>query len=183
MIFGKDRATGRTAEGVAEAARDSLPGAPVTEIGESSDYLPSFEDFIGYDQVHATFGNNVLDDNSAQSGKNANANTQVPPKVKRKRKVSSDDDGLVQMLGKMFANTSARLDTLAARIGYEMDLVKARQEIFRHLGNIPELTENESYDLCDIIGKESSRLEIFTGLPDASKLGYAKRVLEKEARP
>lgn len=87
------------------------------------------------------------------------------------------------LLGQLHSDTNARLDTLAARIGYEMDLGTARKEIFRHMGNIPELTEDQRYDLCDIIGKENTRLEIFTGLPDASKAGYVKRILQKEGRP
>ncbi|KAG6436498.1 hypothetical protein SASPL_101399 [Salvia splendens] len=183
VIFGKDRATGQNAEGVAEAAKNSSPDEPVTEIGESTaDYHPSFDDFIGYEQVHATFGNNVVDDSSAHSGQNTNGPPPAPPKHKRKRKVSDDESGIVEMLGKMHSETNARLDTLAARIGYEMDLGKARKEIFRHLCDIPELTEIERYDLCDIIGKENSRLEIFTGLSDGSKPGYVKRVLEKESR-
>ncbi|KAG6434005.1 hypothetical protein SASPL_105624 [Salvia splendens] len=183
VIFGKDRATGQNAEGVAEAAKNSSPDEPVTDIGESTaDYHPSFDDFIGYEQVHATFGNNVVDDSSAHSGQNTNGPPPAPPKHKRKRKVSDDESGIVEMLGKMHSETNARLDTLAARIGYEMDLGKARKEIFRHLCDIPELTEIERYDLCDIIGKENSRLEIFTGLPDGLKPGYVKRVLEKESR-
>ncbi|KAG6394855.1 hypothetical protein SASPL_145445 [Salvia splendens] len=50
VIFGKDRANGGHAEWVADAAANSSPDAPVTEIGESSDYHPSFEDFLGYDE-------------------------------------------------------------------------------------------------------------------------------------
>ncbi|KAG6405737.1 hypothetical protein SASPL_133331 [Salvia splendens] len=170
VIFGKDRAIGHNAEGVSEAAKDSSPDEPVTEIGESADYLPSFDDFIGYEQVQATFGTNVVDDSSAHSGQNTNGPPQAPPpKPKRKRKVSEDDTGIVEMLGKMHSETSARLDTLAAHIGYEMDLGKARKKIFRHLCDIPGLTEIERYDLCDIIGNETSRLDIFTGLPDSSK--------------
>ncbi|KAG6427911.1 hypothetical protein SASPL_112158 [Salvia splendens] len=183
VIFGKDRANGGHAEWVVDAAANSSPDAPVTEIGESSDYHPSFEDFLGYDeQMQATFANPMVDDSSTQSGANATANAQVPPKNKRKRKVRENDSGIVEILRTLHSETSARLETLALRIGYEMDLGKARAEIFGHLGNIPELTENERYDLCDIIGKKNSHLEIFRGLPDASKAGYAKRVLEKEGR-
>ena len=68
VIFGKDRATGANAEGVVEAARNGSEDASVTEIGESSDYYPSFDDFMGSEQVQATFGNNVVDDSSIHSG-------------------------------------------------------------------------------------------------------------------
>ncbi|KAG6421423.1 hypothetical protein SASPL_117975 [Salvia splendens] len=157
VIFGKDMANGGHAEWVADAAANSSPDVPVTEIGESSDYHPSFEDFLGYDELmQATFANPRVDDSSTQSGANATTNAQVPPKNKRKRKVREDDSGIVEILRTLHFETSARLETLALRIGYEMDLGKARAEIFGHLGNIPELTENERYDLCDIIGKENS---------------------------
>ncbi|KAG6433804.1 hypothetical protein SASPL_105421 [Salvia splendens] len=109
----------------------------------------------------------------------APANPLPPKKLNLKRKSSDDDSDLFALLGQLHADTNARLDTLASRIGYEMDLGTAGKEIFRHLGNIPELTD---YDLCDIIGMENSRLEIFTGLPDASKPGCVKHILEKEAR-
>ena len=76
--------------------------------------------------------------------------------MKRKRKVSEENNGIVEMLGKLHSKTNARLDTLSARIGYEMDLGKAQKEIFSYLGNIPDMTKTERYDLCDIIGKENA---------------------------
>ncbi|XP_042038777.1 uncharacterized protein LOC121784650 [Salvia splendens] len=182
-------ATGGHDEWVPDAAANSSPDAPVT--GDSSDYHSSFEDFLGEDeQMQAMFANTGVDDSSTQSGVNAtassgaiaNASGHAPLKNKRKHKVRENDNDIVELLGKLHEDTNAHLETLALRIGYEIDFGKARAEIFRHFGNIPELTENEMYDLCDIIGKENSRLEIFTGLPDASKAGYAKRVLEKEGR-
>ncbi|XP_047950907.1 uncharacterized protein LOC125196435 isoform X2 [Salvia hispanica] len=184
IIFGKDRATGGTSEGIGEAVTSNSPEEPLTSIGESGDYYPSFEDFLGNETIQPAFTQDVVEDTSAQSGQNvaAPANPPPPKKVNRKRKSSDDDFGLFTLLGQLHSDTKARLDTLAVRIGYEMDLGTARKEIFRHLGNIPDLTEAQRYDLCDIIGKENSRLEIFIGLPDASKPGYVKRILEKEAR-
>ena len=80
----------------------------------------------------------------------------------------------------LHAETNARLDTLAARIGFDMDLDKAKKEIFRHLNNILWLSKEQQYDLYNIIGKKNSRLEIFMGLPNFKKPGHVKRVLEKE---
>lgn len=180
IIFGKDRATGGTSEGLGEAVANSSPDEPITSIGESGDYYPRFDDFLGPEQVPPTYTNDVVEDNSAQSEQVAAATVAAPKKIKRKRRGCEDDSGLVDLLGKLHAETNARLETLSARIGYEMDLGKARKEIFGHLGNIPQLTEAQRYDLCDIIGKENSRLEIFTGLPDVSKAGYVMRILEKE---
>lgn len=63
----------------------------------------------------------------------------VQKKTKRKRKSYDDDSALLNLLGDLHAETNACLDKLTARIGYEIDLGQARKEIFRHLGNIPEL--------------------------------------------
>ncbi|KAG6390874.1 hypothetical protein SASPL_148619 [Salvia splendens] len=70
-------------------------------------------------------------------------------------------------IGDIFAIqfTNSLLDTLSIRIGYDMDLDIARQEIFRHLDNMAELSDAQRYDLCDIIRKENSLLEIFIWLP------------------
>ncbi|KAG6389220.1 hypothetical protein SASPL_150682 [Salvia splendens] len=156
MIFGNDRATGGTAEGIGEAVANNSTDEPFTSIGESADYYPSFEDFLGSDQVQPTYTNEVVDDNIAQSGQNVAANTHAPPApapkiMMRKRKSCDDDSALLNLLGNLHAETNARLDKLTARIGYEIDLGQARKEIFRHLGNIPELTESQRYDLCYII--------------------------------
>lgn len=71
MIFGNDRATGGTSEGIGEAegtgeavANNSMD-EPITSIGESGDYYPSVEHLLGSDQVQPTYKNKVLDDNSA----------------------------------------------------------------------------------------------------------------------
>ncbi|KAG6434258.1 hypothetical protein SASPL_105882 [Salvia splendens] len=159
IIFGNDRATGGTSEGIGEAVANNSMDEPITSIGESGDYYPSFEDFLECGCKHSC---------------------SCSKKMKRKRNSSDDDYALLNLLGNLHAETNARLDKLTARIGYEIDLGQAWKEIIRHLGNIPELTESQCYDLCDIIGKENSRLEIFTGLPDASKSGYVRRIIEKE---
>ncbi|KAL1568693.1 hypothetical protein AAHA92_00276 [Salvia divinorum] len=119
-----------------------------------------------------------------EAGEHSSSNTQKEPsvakKANRKRKGTDEGEGLLKLLGKLHAETNARLDTLSTHIGYKMDLGKARQEIFRHLDNISGLSDAQKYDICDIIGKENSRLEIFMGLPDMKKPGYVIRVMEKE---
>ncbi|KAG6407961.1 hypothetical protein SASPL_130962 [Salvia splendens] len=112
QCFGLSRMT-RSSSSTRTGQLVAIPKEPITEIAESSDYHPSFEYFLGYEQVQATF---------------------VPQKIKRKRKGSEDDNGIVELLGKLRIGTNVRLDTLLARIGYEVDFGKARQEIFCHLG-------------------------------------------------
>ncbi|XP_042063553.1 uncharacterized protein LOC121807403 [Salvia splendens] len=110
MIFGNDRATGMTAEGIGEAVANNSTDEPFTSIGESADYYPSFEDFLGSDQVQPTYTNEVVDDNNAQSGQNLAANTHAPPapapkKMTRKRKSCDDDSALLNLLGNLHAET------------------------------------------------------------------------------
>ncbi|KAG6393029.1 hypothetical protein SASPL_147259 [Salvia splendens] len=99
--------------------------------------------------------------------------------------LTGDEDGYDQLSSGytpilIWIHTNSRLDTQSSRIGYDMDLGKARQEIFRHLDNMSELSDAQKYDVCDIIRKENSRLEIVMGLLDAKKPGYVIRVMEKE---
>ncbi|XP_041990129.1 uncharacterized protein LOC121741440 [Salvia splendens] len=175
VIFGKDRATGGNSEHVVQATNNSEPEEHVAELEGLSDMNLSFEDVVAGDPAQETCGTEHGGDN-AQSQKNS----QPSKRSTRKRKGRDDGDGLLELLGKLHAETNSRLETLSKRIGYEMDLGKARQNVFKELGNILALSEDQRYDLCDIIGKDNSRLEIFMGLPEASKSGYVMRIIKKE---
>lgn len=47
-------------------------------------------------------------------------------KASRKCKGTNEGEGLLKLLRKLHAEINARLDTLSTRIGYDMDLDKAR---------------------------------------------------------
>ena len=91
----------------------------------------------------------------------------------------SSDDKLMEFLGNLLAETNSRLEVIATRIGYEFDLGKARREVFNKLGTVEGLTQDERYDLCEILKKESQWLEIFMGMPSNARLGYLRRLMQK----
>lgn len=103
-----------------------------------------------------------------------------PPKQKgKKRKNDEGLAGLCEILSEMTRNTSARLEQLASRIGYEFDLGKARQDAYHQLCTIPGLTIDEKYGLYEFIAGKVENLQIFMGLPDEAKPEYVMRLLQK----
>ncbi|KAL1548414.1 hypothetical protein AAHA92_16648 [Salvia divinorum] len=175
-IFGKDRAVGKGADDIEDVPRRRKSDADITDLGENSDYHISFDEFSPETHLPSVRLNEVGEDSTVQSEQA----THMPKKISKKRKSYDDGEGLLDLLRKLHAETNMRLETLSNRIGYEMDLGKARQQVFEQLGSIPGLSEDQKYDLCGIIGKENSRLEIFIGLPVESRAGYVRRVLHTE---
>ncbi|KAL1556768.1 hypothetical protein AAHA92_12348 [Salvia divinorum] len=153
-VFGKDRATAVTGEGTSDVMKEKAHADNIDDLESNGDYHVILDDFLAdeFIQPTPTGGTSVRTESSAQSEKEIRA----PKKSGRKRKCGDEGDGLLNLLGKLHAETNARLETLAARIGYEMDLGKARQETFREF-----------------------QVEIF--MPDFKKPGYVKRVLENES--
>lgn len=82
------------------------------------------------------------------------------------------------IISEIGSKTDARLAHLAQRVGYEFDLGKAKNETFNQLGNIPWLTLEQRFDVCDLLSKDVSKLEVFRGLPDAAIPFYVERLLK-----
>ncbi|KAG6402381.1 hypothetical protein SASPL_134574 [Salvia splendens] len=138
-IFGKDRASGGGAEDLqAAAVRQREKVAAASNTHENSE-LPLSEDF----PIHET---DPVEEHMEQNDISSGNNERVTATTKsggRKRKSTSSDDALLDFLGNLHADTNARLEVIAARIGYEFDLGKARQEVFDKLGTVDGLTLDE----------------------------------------
>ncbi|KAL1543543.1 hypothetical protein AAHA92_20505 [Salvia divinorum] len=139
-----------------------------------NDYHPSFEDFP-FDVTNPVAEQADINDNS--SG-NDEMQTSMNKACTLKRKNLSNDDALMEFLANLHAETNSRLEVISSRIGYEFDLGKARQEVFNKLGSVEGLTLDEKYELCDILGDKSQRLEVFMGMPPNARLGYVTRLLK-----
>ncbi|KAL1536535.1 hypothetical protein AAHA92_29171 [Salvia divinorum] len=74
--------------------------------------------------------------------------------------------------------TKQCLELISARIGYEFDMGKARQEVFDKLGTVDSLTLDQRYELCDILGDKPQRLEVSMGMHATARLGYVLRLIE-----
>ncbi|KAL1540579.1 hypothetical protein AAHA92_24913 [Salvia divinorum] len=95
-----------------------------------------------------------------------------------KRKNETTDGAMMEFLANLHVETNSCLDFISARIGYEFDFGKARQEVFDKLGDVDGLTLDQRYELCDILGDKSQRLEVFMGMPVHARLGYVLRLID-----
>lgn len=200
-IFGKDRATGEDAEDIQDAAVNDIPDAavnaipiaavnaiPVTAVNNipvaavndveredatmDGDYTPG--------DNNANLDHNLTPDNGDN---NSVCQSQQPDRVskcKGKKRKTSDDgiEKVCALLEEINRSTNARLEALASRIGYEYELGKARMGLFEKLGNIPDLTINDKFTVCEILGSCVGKLEIFMGLPETARAHYVRHLLE-----
>ncbi|KAL1546423.1 hypothetical protein AAHA92_23023 [Salvia divinorum] len=171
-IFGKDRASGG-AENIDDAAdrvRSQLAGA--SQCNEN-DYHPSFDDFPVDESTPMADTPDFHDNSSGNSAKQMSSNKTNPLKCKK----DSSDAALMEFLANLHTETNSHLELISARIGYEFDMGKARQEVFDKLGTVDGLTLDQRYELCDILGDKPQRLEVFMGMPATARLGYVLRLI------
>lgn len=124
------------------AAAENVAADNLADLESNGDYHITFDDeFLGDEFVHPmpTRDTFVPTKSSARSEKEAPMSKKK--KNIRKRNCDEEGDGLLDLLRNLHDEANARLETLAGRISYEMDLGKARQEIIRHLDNMTWLTE------------------------------------------
>ncbi|XP_057777354.1 uncharacterized protein LOC130995883 [Salvia miltiorrhiza] len=164
-VFGKDRATGEHAEDLMDTVNDMQRRENLTQLTPESDYHVSLDDIEGPEMVEESVG---------QSSKETTCRLTAV----RKRRLRDEMIGVCEVLCEINRTTDMRLANLANRIGYEFDMGKARQEVFEQLGDIPGLSLDEKFDVCELLAYKVERLEIFRGLPTEARPAYARRLLE-----
>lgn len=170
QIWGKDRANGENAEDILDAIKElELESASKTQDNNTGDYYVNLDEIFGADNA----ADNAADKSDCQS----QPPEQIAKNKGKKRKASDGIDSICSVLAEMSRNTSARLDILASRIGYDHDLAKARKEVFEKLGNIPGLSLDDKFNICDILAKQVEKLEVFLGLPEDARGPYVGRLL------
>ncbi|KAL8553359.1 hypothetical protein ACS0TY_001873 [Phlomoides rotata] len=171
-IFGKDRATGETAEEVPEAIgeMDETVHPNVNNTQESNDANES-----GINK-NPTQAQEEQEENSAsRKGKGVPRSRSAN---KKRRSVSDQSDPrLTKLFGEFCKNTGDRLETIASRIGYDHDLGVARKQIYKQLGNIDGLSIKDKLDVSKIIGGKVETLEIWTTLPDEARVVFVMDIL------
>lgn len=85
----------------------------------------------------------------------------------------------MEVIGKMHETTSARLEYLGTRIGYEFDLTKARKDVFELVANINGINLAEVFDASDFILEKVECMDFFMSLPEVARHAYVFRALEK----
>ena len=136
-IFGKDRASGGGAEQVdaaAEQVRANLQGS--SEVNEN-DYHPIFEDEETNNVV--PMSQQVMNESNS-SGNNDTQTSTNKSGSSKKRNHEGPDAALMEFLANLHFETNSCLEVISARIGYEFDLGKARQDIFDKFGTVEGLT-------------------------------------------
>lgn len=78
----------------------------------------------------------------------------------------------------MHDDTNARLQSLVNRIGYQIDLCKAKKEIFILLQAVPDLSLDNQFDVGEYLVQNPSLLEYFMGLPESARPAYVYRLLK-----
>lgn len=175
LIFGKDRASGGAAQELGDAATRLRAQVGGGSQCNENDYRPSFDNFPTDPYADAADNTELNDISSGNGGKQPSINKNSPAS----RTKASGDAAFMEFLANLHTETNTRLEMIASRIGYEFDMGKARQEVFDKLGTVDGLTLRQRYELCNILGDKPQRLEIFNGMPAASRLGYVLFLIEE----
>lgn len=164
VMFGKDRANGENAEDILDAFNAMRDDDDTMGDGMGVDYDVSLED--------------MGENEGASDGVSHSANRRAAPIPKpKKSKMAAEISGIKEVLGEIGKKTDERLATLAEGIGYESQLGKARKGAFEQLGCIATLSIDDRFEVCEILGKERDKLEIFMGLPDSAIPLFVARLL------
>ncbi|XP_057784517.1 uncharacterized protein LOC131001901 [Salvia miltiorrhiza] len=201
-FFGKDQATGQKAEDVKEAVNEILPEENLADAGVADAYHVNIEDMVensppvdsvcqseqGDQQANKkdagvadAYHVNIEDENSPPVDSVCQSE-QGDQQANKKRKIIDGMQAVCELLGDMHRNINARHETLASRIGHEFELGKARKELFNLLSNIPGLSLDDKFDVCEILADKVERLEVFMGLPDSVKPQYVMRLIKSKGK-
>ncbi|KAL1555339.1 hypothetical protein AAHA92_15794 [Salvia divinorum] len=150
IIFCKDQATGGGVENMDYAAAVRAQNVAHDQATDN-EYHVIFDDFVVENTSPVATG----PDNPEHSI--SHTQQQVPQKtsIGTKCKNSSGDVAMMEFLGKV------------------------RQEVFNMLESVDGLSMDQRYELCDILGDKSQRLEIFMGMPVEPRSGNVSRLIEQ----
>ncbi|XP_057769415.1 uncharacterized protein LOC130989428 [Salvia miltiorrhiza] len=164
-IFGKDRATGGSAEDLLDAINDMQRADNLENNGDQGDY-------------HVHLEEQAENDGAADSVCQGEKEQGIARGAGRKRKASGDGlDVLVDVFSEMGRNADKRVDCIASRMGYEFNLGEARKEVFNQLNAMTTLSMGQKFDAYQMLAGEKQGLELFMGLPEEAKPQYVLHIL------
>lgn len=177
IIFGQDRASGGTAEDIADGARELHQHNMAHNDDPSNDYHVSLEDLFDEPiNPTVTIPNAQQDESTGQSQQPVATQKQRP----KKRKADSSDAALLEFLANLHDETNKRLEVISTRIGYEFDMGQARQDVYEKVRCVEGLTVVQRYQLCNILADKPQRLEVFMGMAADAKPGYVLWLLGQD---
>ncbi|XP_057766535.1 uncharacterized protein LOC130987001 [Salvia miltiorrhiza] len=169
-IFGKDRATGEKVEDFMEVVNKMVGSDNIMHEENAGDDGPHYQ----FDEENET---DAAEDSVCQSSGGANGRS-----AKKKRRGDEVMDGFYELLVELGRNSDKRLEAIAARIGYEFDLSKARTEVYHTVNTLPGVTRSDKFEVCEILCDKVERLELFFSLPMEARVDYLMRVLETRGK-
>ncbi|KAG6415881.1 hypothetical protein SASPL_123300 [Salvia splendens] len=133
-IFGKDRVVGARSRGAAESATMMKAAREQTNGYVDGDYHPSLDELFPDEVV----GEHAIPEPGNSSNTHGERSTQKPIKIGGKKRKSIDQlECVLDIMNKMNDNTTARLDTLLKRIGYEFEQSAKQEEVYKLLDKSP----------------------------------------------
>ncbi|XP_042027035.1 uncharacterized protein LOC121774185 [Salvia splendens] len=177
-IFGKDRASGTSAKDISDAAIRARVRANVPTPTPDSDYVGSLDENWGNLGSPAT----AVSESAGESPEGVDRGAPVTSKKAKRAKLSTHIGGMVDLLKQIHDDSNTRLEMLSTRIGYEVDLSKARKDAYEVLSTIDGLSMLDIFDIGEVLVANPARHDFFMGMPPIARPAYALRVLaEKRA--
>ncbi|XP_047959719.1 uncharacterized protein LOC125204982 [Salvia hispanica] len=195
---GNDKTKGSNAEDVEEAVSKPYAQENVGKISAGPDYNKTEENMSPSDAAGDNGQGGKATQTALQAAKDSvsqglkatqaaedsvfqgQKTTQTAMQTGRKRKAVDGMDGPLDMLKKLHQDKNAILDKLSTPLAYESDLFKARKGVYGIVSNIPGLTLNVRFDVCELLLEKAHRLDIFMGLPEAVRPEYVMWLLNRK---
>lgn len=181
-IFGKDRAVGARSRGAAESAAMMKATQEQPNGYVDGDYHPSLDELFP-DEVAANevVGEHVIPEPGNSSNTHGERSAQKPVNKGGKKRKSIDQlECVLDIMNKMNDNTTARLDTLSKRIGYEFEQSAKREEVYKLLGQISGLTMKQKFYTSAKLVKEPELLDLFRSMPEDDRPEFVVFMLESD---
>ncbi|KAL8480719.1 hypothetical protein ACS0TY_027311 [Phlomoides rotata] len=170
-VFGNDCVVGEPAEDVMDVvvefeAKDVQPQVGASEPSASNVAEDEFEmESESHEPTVDMFKSADASQSSSKKGSHAE---------------SFGNKEMIKALGDIFKSSDDRLGDIVKSIGcqYESNSAQTRKDVFNMLESFTDLSLDELLDSTDMLSKNTQRLEMFTGLPEAARSCYIRRLLD-----
>ena len=158
-IFGKDRASGSSAEDIFDAAIRARVRANAPTPTPDSDYVGSMDENwvnLGSPAIAAS-------ESAGESPEGVDRGAPGTSKKAKRAKLSTHIGGMVDLLKQIHDDSNTRLEMLSTRIGYEVDLSKARKDVYEVLSTIDGLSMLDIFDIGEVLVANPACHDFFMG--------------------
>ncbi|XP_012839985.1 PREDICTED: uncharacterized protein LOC105960374 isoform X2 [Erythranthe guttata] len=183
IIFGKDRATGESAEALFDAVNDltkqDKPASDASMGGENIPFVTGSPNDNESENMSSMHGEAYM---STLNGEGTSTSTQRRGKKKMNKRPRSDDleARMVDMMAdmaKIFAETKTSLGELAQRIGFDHDASSTRRKVLDALTPL-FLSVEDKIKVAKVVCGSANELDIFFGLDENERAVMVQMILE-----